>query len=62
MRIRVEDVPGPLGTGVGENEIRGDYPDLQAEDIRACLKSVGEQVAHWVFVLLKAEVRFGIWG
>ena len=53
MRIRVEDVPGPLGTGVGENEIRGDYPDLQAEDIRACLKSLGEQVAHWVFVLLK---------
>jgi uncharacterized protein (DUF433 family) len=38
MRIRVVDVLELLAAGVSEAEILQDYPDLQAEDIRASLE------------------------
>ena len=37
MRIRVKDVLEMLAEGATEKEILEDYPDLEAEDIRACL-------------------------
>lgn len=37
MRIRVADVLEMLGEGVPEAEILADFPDLEPEDIRACL-------------------------
>ena len=37
MRIRVKDVLDLLAGGVGEAEILADFPDLEPEDIRACL-------------------------
>jgi uncharacterized protein (DUF433 family) len=37
MRIRVSDILEMLGQGVSEAEILADFPDLEAEDIRACL-------------------------
>jgi uncharacterized protein (DUF433 family) len=39
MRIRVVDVLELLAAAVPEAEILQDYPDLQPEDIRACLSS-----------------------
>lgn len=37
MRIRVADILEMLAEGVGEGEILADFPDLEADDIRACL-------------------------
>lgn len=46
MRIRVKDVLDLLAAHVPEAEILADYPDLQAEDIQACLKYAAAQVDH----------------
>ena len=37
MRITVYDVLDYLASGMTENEILEDFPDLTREDIRACL-------------------------
>lgn len=46
MRIRVVDVLELLAAGATETEILRDYPDLQAEDIRACLEFAAAQANH----------------
>jgi uncharacterized protein (DUF433 family) len=38
MRIRVADLLEMLGEGVSVDEILADFPDLEREDIQACLK------------------------
>jgi uncharacterized protein (DUF433 family) len=47
MRIRVKDVLDLLAAGVSEREIL-DYPDLEAEDIKACLQYAAAQADHAV--------------
>ena len=37
MRIRVSDILQMLGEGVGSEEILCDFPDLEQQDIQACL-------------------------
>lgn len=37
MRIRVADILEMMGEGVSEARILEDFPDLEPEDIRACL-------------------------
>ncbi len=37
MRITVYDILGYLASGMSEAEILRDFPELTAEDIRACL-------------------------
>lgn len=37
MRIRVSDILEMLGNEVSKEEILRDFPDLEAEDLRACL-------------------------
>jgi len=37
MRITVSDVLEYLASGMSENEILADFPDLEREDIKACL-------------------------
>lgn len=37
MRITVYDVLSYLASGMSEQEILSDFPELEAEDIRACL-------------------------
>ena len=37
MRIRVQDILEMLAAGVREDQILADFPDLEADDIRACL-------------------------
>lgn len=38
MRIRVSDILQMLADGVSEADVLGDFPDLEPEDIRACLR------------------------
>lgn len=37
LRIRVSDILEMLACGVSAEEILGDFPDLEPDDIRACL-------------------------
>ena len=46
LRIRVKDVLDMLAEGVSEQEILQDYPDLEAEDIRACLAHAARYFDH----------------
>lgn len=46
MRIRVTDVLDLLASGVSRDEILDDYPDLEAEDIEACLRFASRRVSH----------------
>ena len=48
MHIRVKDVLNLLAGGVSEKEILEDYPDLEAEDIKACLQYAAAQADHAV--------------
>jgi uncharacterized protein (DUF433 family) len=50
MRIRVKDVLDLLAAGVSEEDILADYPDLEAEDIRASLAYAAEESDHPVLV------------
>jgi uncharacterized protein (DUF433 family) len=50
MRIRVKDVLDLLAAGVSEPDILADYPDLEAEDIRASLAYAAEESDHPVLV------------
>lgn len=50
MRIRVKDVLDLLAGGVGEAEILADFPDLEPDDIRACLAYAAEESDHPVLV------------
>lgn len=37
LRISVEHILRALSSGVPESEILAEYPDLESEDLRACL-------------------------
>ena len=50
MRIRVKDVLDMLAEGAKEQEILTDYPDLEAEDIRASLAYAARYFDHPVLV------------
>jgi len=50
MRIRVKDVLDMLAEGATEQQILQDYPDLEAEDIRASLAYAARYFDHPVLV------------
>ncbi len=50
MRIRVKDVLDLLAAGVGEAEILTDFPDLEPDDLRACLAYAAEEADHPILV------------
>jgi len=50
MRIRVVDVLQMLAAGANQEQILHDYPDLELEDIRACLKYAAEYFDHPVLI------------
>ena len=50
MRIRVKDVLDMLAGGATQAEILADFPDLQAEDIRACIAYAERYLDHTVLV------------
>jgi uncharacterized protein (DUF433 family) len=44
MRIRVSDILQMLGEGVSSETILQDFPDLEAQDIQACLLYAARRV------------------
>lgn len=50
MRIRVKDVLEMLAGGAKEEEILADFPDLQREDIQACIAYAARYLDHTVVV------------
>ena len=50
MRITVYDVLGWLASGMKPEEILSDYPELEAEDIQACLEFAAVRERHMVRV------------
>lgn len=46
MRIRVVDVLDLLANGLNADEIVEELPDLEREDIRACLAYASRHVSH----------------
>lgn len=50
MRIRVKDVLDLLAAKVSWTEILADYPDLEQEDIQACIEYAANQLDHPVLV------------
>lgn len=46
LRIRVKDVLDMLAEGATEQEILTDFPDLEADDIRASLAYAAAQIDH----------------
>jgi uncharacterized protein (DUF433 family) len=50
MRIRVKDVLDMLAEGATEPEILQDFPDLETEDIRACLAYAARYFDHPILV------------
>ena len=51
MRIRVKDVLDLVAARVPENEILTDFPDLETEDIQACIEYAAAQLDHPVLVV-----------
>ena len=46
MRIRVSDVLDLLASGMSREEILADYPELEGEDIEACLRFASQRLDH----------------
>ena len=44
LRISVEHILRALSSGVPESEILSEYPDLESEDLRACLAYAADLV------------------
>ena len=51
MRISVYDVLGWLAAGMSQAEIIDDFPELTAEDIKACLEFVADRERRLVAVV-----------
>jgi len=50
MRIRVKGVLDMLAAGATQEEILADFPDIKAEDIRACIAYAARYLDHPVLV------------
>ena len=48
--LRVKDVLDMLAAGATQEEILTDFPDLQPEDIRACIAYAARYLDHTVLV------------
>lgn len=46
LRISVEQVLRALSNGVPEAELLNDYPDLQSDDLKACLNYAADLIAN----------------
>ncbi len=46
MRIRVTDVLDLYAAGLSSGEILDEMPDLELEDLRACLKFAAQRLDH----------------
>lgn len=51
LRIRVQDVLDLLANGLTPEQVREELPDLETEDIRACLRFASLRLDHPVVVV-----------
>jgi uncharacterized protein (DUF433 family) len=56
MRIRVTDVLGMLAAGGTRDEILADYPNLEADDITACLSYAAALTEHRTLSVSHAKI------
>jgi uncharacterized protein (DUF433 family) len=50
MRIRVSDVLDLLANGLAPEQVVEELPDLEVEDVQACLKYASRRISHPVLV------------
>ena len=50
MRIRLTDVLDLFSAGLAPTQILEEMPDLEAEDLKACLRYAAKQIDHPVVV------------
>jgi uncharacterized protein (DUF433 family) len=50
MRIRVSDVLDLLASGLSVIEVLKELPDLEAEDVAACLRFASSRLSHPILV------------
>lgn len=50
MRIRVRDILELFAAGLSSEQILGDFPDLEAEDLKAALDYAAREIDHPVLV------------
>ena len=58
LRITVYDILDYLASGMSEEEILKDFPDLNSEDIRACLAFAADRERKLVSNLAKMKFLF----
>ncbi len=46
MRIRVSDVLDLLGSGMSAQQVLDELPDIELEDVRACLQYASQNIDH----------------
>ena len=46
MRIRVTDILDLLANGLTSNQVLEELPDLEPEDVRACLRFASQRLDH----------------
>ena len=51
MRIRVTDVLELLASGLSQQQVLDEMPDLEAEDIQACLRYATRRLDHPVIAV-----------
>lgn len=51
MRIRVSDVLDLYAAGLNPEQILEELPDLEKEDLQACLQYVSRRISHPVLVV-----------
>ncbi len=50
MRIRVSDVLDLLANGLTPEQVMEELPDLELEDVQACLRYASRKISHPVLV------------
>jgi len=50
MRIRVQDILELYAAGLSSEQILADFPDLEAEDLKAALAYAAREIDHPVLV------------
>ena len=50
MRIRVRDILELYAAGLSSDQILADFPDLEAEDLKAALNYAAREIDHPVLV------------
>ena len=50
MRIRMTDVLDLLANGLTSQEVLAEFPDLEPEDIHACLRFASQRIDHPVVI------------